>query len=520
MSRDDAASRRDVLKTTGLAGVGALGMLAGCTGGGDGGDGGSGDDGDGTPTGTDEDVEAVSIGGTEEPEDGTEATETAESTEGGGEETARIDFLSGLAAESGATREHVEDGIEDFQSRQGNVEVNLQVVSYGDRNNKISSTVAAGNAPDLAESGATGIGFFRDGRVVDHGSYIEEAEDLPDNWTGATRETAQFRGQWWSAGQNRQGTTMMCVRPELFKSAGVSDPSELETWTGFRRAVEKVDQEFPDVHAFEATGAPNDLESYWGEARTAYTEGADPWIRGDPENPEVLVGEADRTDGMIKNTIDLAKSYSSSSAPSRNDEEIPPLMLTDKVASMTSCLATIQRWRTVKEGVEFGWDGDVWTGPHPRLDPNYGEEFGIEELAGHEGQHGGHAWALLTQKQIFANSEYPDVAWDLAYYTNANESFILPLVGEIYTSLPSYAPYHQKLLEQYDPVQMHQAQIEAAGEYGPQYSVTGAAWDLDGTNQLRWTDLNETISQAMAGQHTVEETPGVIRERMLETLEA
>jgi hypothetical protein len=67
---------------------------------------------------------------------------------------------------------------------------------------------------------------------------------------------------------------------------------------------------------------------------------------------------------------------------------------------------------------------------------------------------------------------------------------------------------------------MHGAQIEAAREYGPQYSVTGAAWDLDGTNKLRWTDLNETISQAMAGQHTVEETPGLVRERMLETLEA
>lgn len=512
MSRKDAASRRDVLKTTGgFAGAGALGMLAGCTGGSGDGDGG---DGEGsTPTeGDDGDVEAVSIGGTSEPD---EETETAE---GGGSETARIQFLSGLAAESGATRDHVEAGIEDFQSRQGNVEVNLQVVSYADRNNKISSVVAAGNAPDLAESGAAGISFFQEGEVVDHGSYIEETEDLPDNWTEATRETARFRDEWWSAGQNRQGTTMMCVRPKLFKSAGVSDPSELETWTGFRRAVEKVDEEFPDVHAFEATGIPNDLESYWGEARTAYTEGADPWIRGDPENPEILVGEADRTDGMIKNTIDLARSYSSSDAPSRSDEEVPPLMLTDRIGSMTSCLATIQRWKSAKEDVTFGWDGDVWTGPHPRLDPNYGEEFGIEELAGHEGQHGGHAWALLTQKQVFANSDHPDVAWDLAYYTNANESFILPLVGEIYTSLPSYRPYHQKLLDQYDPPQMHQAQIEAAREYGPQYSVTGAAWDLDETNQLRWTDLNETISQAMAGQHTIEETPGLVRERMQETL--
>jgi ABC-type glycerol-3-phosphate transport system substrate-binding protein len=508
-----------MLKTTGgFAGAGALGALAGCTG--DGGDGGDGDDGGSGGGGTDGGGQTVNIGGGTTRAGDDTATEAGDdtATEGGGGETATISFLSGLAAESGATRDHVESGLSEFESMQGNVEVSLTVASYSDLGNKISSTVAAGNAPDVAESGANGISFFQDGKVVDHGSYIEATDDLPDNWTAATRETALFRGQWWSAGQNRQGTTMMCVRPKLFKSAGVDDPSQFETWTGFRRAIEAVDEEHPDTHAFEATGAKFDLEAYWGEARTAYTEGADPWIRGDPDDPEVLVGEADRTDGMIKNTIDLAKSYSSDSAPSRNDEEIPPLMLTDRVASMTSCLATIQRWKKVKKNVEFGWDGDVWTGPHPKLDPNYGDEFGIDELAGHEGQHGGHAWALLTQKQVFANSDHPDVAWDLAYYTNANENFVLPLVGNIYTSLPSYRPYQSKLIEQFDPPQMHQAQIEAAQEYGPQYAVTGANWDQDETNKLRWTDLNETISQAMAGQHTIEETPDLIRQRMLKTL--
>ena len=230
------------------------------------------------------------------------------------------------------------------------------------------------------------------------------------------------------------------------------------------------------------------------------------------------VGKNDQTDGMIKNTIDLAKTYSSPDASQRNDEEIPPLMLTDRVGSMTSCLATIQRWKAVKQDVTFGWDGDVWTGPHPKLDANYGEEFDIEELAGHEGQHGGHAWALLTQKQIFEQSEHPDLAWDLAYYTNANEKFILPLVGEVYTSLPSYQPYLEKLLQEYDFPQMHQAQIEAAQKYGEQYAVTGAGWDQKDTNKLRWTDLNQTISQAMAEQHAVDEAPGLIRERMLGTL--
>lgn len=482
MADASEASRREFLKITeGLAGAGALGTLAGCIGGSDG------DDSGGSPT-------------------------------SGGTETATIQFLSGLAAESSATKDHVNSGVRDFESKKGDVKVDLQVTSYSDLGNKISSTVQAENPPDLAESGSTGITFFQQDKVVDHGSYIEGTENLPDSWTKATQETARYRGEWWSAGQNRQGTTMLAVRPKLFKSAGVEDPSQLATWTGFRRAIEKVDGEHEDAWAFEATGAPNDLESYWGEARTAYTSGEDPWIRGDPENPDVQVGKNDQTDGMIKNTIDLAKTYSSPDAPQRNDEEIPPLMLTDRVGSMTSCLATIQRWKAVKQDVTFGWDGDVWTGPHPKLDANYGEEFDIEELAGHEGQHGGHAWALLTQKQIFEQSEHPDLAWDLAYYTNANEEFILPLVGEVYTSLPSYQPYLEKLLQEYDFPQMHQAQIEAAQKYGEQYAVTGAGWDQKDTNKLRWTDLNQTISQAMAGQHAVDEAPGLIRERMLRTL--
>ena len=73
MSRDRTDSRRGVLKATGgLASVGILGMLAGC------GDGEDGEDGDGgTPTETEGDIEAVSIGGTEEPSNG---TETAEAT--------------------------------------------------------------------------------------------------------------------------------------------------------------------------------------------------------------------------------------------------------------------------------------------------------------------------------------------------------------------------------------------------------------------------------------------------------
>ena len=195
MADPSEASRREFLKITeGLAGAGALGTLAGCIGGSDG------DDSGGSPT-------------------------------SGGTETATIQFLSGLAAESSATKDHVNSGVRDFESKKGDVKVDLQVTSYSDLGNKISSTVQAENPPDLAESGSTGITFFQQDKVVDHGSYIEGTENLPDSWTKATQETARYRGEWWSAGQNRQGTTMLAVRPKLFKSAGVEDPSQLATWT-------------------------------------------------------------------------------------------------------------------------------------------------------------------------------------------------------------------------------------------------------------------------------------------------
>lgn len=503
MAIDPHTRRKFMKKASAATGTGALGTLAGCGGGSDG-------DGEGGgATDTDGDADA-------------DETPTPETGDGGTSETAKLRFLSGLAAESSIVRDHFSQELGRFEEIQGNVTVNLTRASYGDLAEKISTAVKAGDPPDLAESGSAGIEFFLDDMVVDHGALIEEAENIPEKWTQATIDAARFQGEWWATGQNRHNVTLLTVRPKLFKEVGVESPDDIATWTDFRRAVDQIHQENSDVVAYEMTGAFFDLEAYWGEARTAWTEGRDPWFNVEDMNPwedvegSLRVGADPRTDGMIKNAVDMSHSYSSPEAAQRTDEEIPPLMLTDQIASMPSGLGTAQRWKQVKEDVVFGWDGDVWMGPHPRLDANYGDEFGIDELAGHKGQHGGHAWALLMQKQIFKDSAYPNLAWELAKFTNLDEEFILPLVGEKYTAIPSYQPYMKRVVDEYDPVQIHAAQIEAAETYGPQYKTTGAAWDLETTDPIRWTDLSETISEAIAGQHTIDETPGLIRERILD----
>jgi hypothetical protein len=56
-------------------------------------------------------------------------------------------------------------------------------------------------------------------------------------------------------------------------------------------------------------------------------------------------------------------------------------------------------------------------------------------------------------------------------------------------------------------------------EYGAQYNNTGAPWNVWGTDQIRWTDVNETISQAIAGQIDGSNLVSEVTSRVQTTLE-
>lgn len=490
----DKGRREFVRGTLGAAATGALGTLAGCTGG----------EGDGSET---EDTGGSGSGGT----DGGDS---------GGTASKRVRYWSTMAAENASVGKFFQESMKTFEEQHGNVRVDLQTMSVGDIKEKLPTAVTSGNAPDAAEGGSASLPFYFDDRLVEHGKYIEGASDLPDKWDRTATEANQFRGDWWSGGNLFSFGTMLGLNPKPFKQVGVEDPSELSTWTGFRRAVDKIDSQL-DTIGYEETGTPGDLESYWGQARTAYTDGTDPWFQSEKswQNPEkaCAIGDRGRTDGMIKNCIDMAKTYSSQEVATRGDEDIPSLMLTGRVASFTYGLGNVTRYKSVKDDVTFGWDGDIYQRPIPKLDPNYGKEFDIDELAGKEGQHGGHTWSLERTKQIFKNSKHPDTAWELVKYTNVNKEHVLPLLGNHYFGIPSFEPRKEELVSQYDLTQIQKNQIDSIQKYGPQYNTTGAAWDLKDTSTIRWTDINETISQAIAGQHQVGKTPELVRKRVLAT---
>ena len=511
MTNDDI-SRRGFVKGTGASVAGgALGSLAGCIGGSDDGDGSNGSSGD---TGGD----GYGGGG-----NGSGGNDSGSDGSGGGSETVTVDFWSFLAAENSEAETRFGESLGNFESMHSAIGVNMQTLTGQQMRNKLPSAASAGNAPDLVEGGITGLQFFLDDALADHGSYVE-GSDFMDGFTEANRGSMTYQGEYWSGGGNRHLVSMLAVRPKLFKDVGVDDPSQLETWTGYRRALERIKEEYPDVYAYEATGAPNDLESYWGEARTAYADGEDPWFDSEAwkaPTESLKVGQAGRTDGMIRNTVELANAYSSPEAPSRSDEQVPPLLLTDRAASFTYGLGNPVRYRSVKEDVAFGWDGDVWQGPIPRLDPNYGQEFGIDELAGEEGSHGGHLWAIQMMKQAFGQDHNdPEEAFTLMTYLNTSAEHNVTLLAEDYPALAAYEPLNQEILSQYGDSmpQIQKAMYDLPEQYGSQYNTTGADWDLSETSQVRWTDLNQTISQGIAGQHSPSGTVEAARNRITKTV--
>lgn len=500
--KESGYSRRKILRGTGtLAGAGALGTLAGCSG------------------------QSNNDSGNQSNNDSGSGGDGSSDSSGGSSESLTVSFQSAFAAENQATSEIFAQSMKRFEKQQENVNVDLQKISYADVKNKLSSTVAAGNPPTLAESGSAGLTLFNQGEVPNHGPWIEETEGLPDKWLPVNKTVAQFRGDWWTSGTFGIPANSLGIRPKTFSQIGITDPfSELKTWSNVYDALTRIDEKFPDVIAWEETGSAGDLESYWGEARTAHTGGKDPWIRGDPTNPEVQIGKNPRTDGMMKNCVKLAKRFSSEKAAARTNEAIPALLLTGRVASFPQIQNSFTEWKAINEDLKFGWqdgEGDVMMIPYPKLDPEYGSKIGISELEGIEGEHGGHVWGLENAHTVFKTGDQKqmDMGWELAMFLHKNEGFMLDLVERGDPVIPSFTPLLSVVENTLDLPQPYTQMQEQIEEFGPQYNNTGSPWDVQGTDQIRWTDINETISQSIAGQVDVESLPGNVRQKVLTTLE-
>ena len=501
-STESGTKRRDFMKIASVASAGALGTLAGC----------SGQSSDGSAqTATDSPTQDTDTS----TDSDSESTQT-DSGDGGEEGAAVLSYWSSIAAETPPLKEYYVNGMREFEKiNDKKILVNLQALSHSNLKNKFVTAIEAGaGVPDMALSGTFGLQQFHNGNVIDHGPYIEETEGLPEDWAATQHAAGQYRDKWWAAGTTSLGSTQWGIVNEPFKQIGIENPhEELKTWTQMRRALDKIKSETSYRFPYEVTGTSGDVEAYWGNARTSFQDGVDPWLdvtdQGSYEEPYIKPNNDDRTDGMMINEIELGENYSSPGHPSRGDEDVYPMMLQGQVASQAYS-AGVRALKAVNPNISFGWDGQITAIKGPKLDPNYGNEFDIPQLADKEGMHGGHTWALETQRTIQKASENKDEAWELAKFTLTDKRFLLPLLidPKLNQSVSVYKPI-QELQQQKKYADMRTQPVELSisqvANFGENFKTTGAAWDIPGTNTIRWTSLGETLSRAYADEFPTEE---------------
>jgi hypothetical protein len=103
-------------------------------------------------------------------------------------------------------------------------------------------------------------------------------------------------------------------------------------------------------------------------------------------------------------------------------------------------------------------------------------------------------------------------------YVNRDPEFVLPYLGEVQTTAPAVTELLEPLRSQYEIAQPQEVLFDVLEEWPDQYQPTGAEWDVPNTGQIRFTDINETISQALSGQIEKSQAPKTIRSKIMSSL--
>jgi hypothetical protein len=435
-----------------------------------------------------------------------------------------VDYWGYVSGISGETKQHYNETWDHFEEvTDGNISVNFTSILDAGRTQKLTSAVEAENAPDACECGAIGIEFYNSGAASDMTKYMSESK-YPDQFVTAAREVAAYRDNWWSGGNKGPQPTLLSLSPDLFKEAGAESPDDLSTWSDFRGYLDTIQENNPNVVPFQEAAQEGDFESAWGYARTAYTDGEDPYLdvqdQGSYDDPYVKIGQEDPTDGMMKHTVDMARTYSQDAGLGNLD--VPALMLSDRVAASWGS-GSAPTYTAVDENVELGWDGDAMELAFPKVTPELAETSGISELEGIEGQHGGHAWGLSTSTQTYASSDVKDAAWRVQEYDNFNERHIVKMWSEFHHHVAATTPLNEAVLEAFEkkggaPQPMEEA-VRVLDEYDGQVMTTGATWDIPPVNSIRVDAIQDTMRSAIAGDLDIDEVPKTAREETLRFIE-
>ncbi|MFA5093810.1 MAG: extracellular solute-binding protein [Candidatus Omnitrophota bacterium] len=156
------------------------------------------------------------------------------------EEKAVINFWQLSAKE-----EVMQSILDDFRKENPDIEVKMQILAWDFGFDKIVTSIAAGNAPDLCELGSTWVNAFAtNGVLTDVTDDFSGVKDEYLFWEPVTYNDRLYGAPWLV------GTRALFYNKDLFRKAGLDPEDPPETWNELLEYSKKIEKLGTGVHGF------------------------------------------------------------------------------------------------------------------------------------------------------------------------------------------------------------------------------------------------------------------------------
>lgn len=149
--------------------------------------------------------------------------------------------------------EHVQPILDAFTEETG-IEVSVQSIPWGSAHDRLLTSVASGDGPDVVQMGTTWMAEFSDaGALMDITEYVENSEALnPDNFFEGNVQTNVFDEKYYGVPWYTE-TRALYYRTDLLEEVGYSEAPA--TWEELKDAAVKLSERGDNMYGFNVDGA-------------------------------------------------------------------------------------------------------------------------------------------------------------------------------------------------------------------------------------------------------------------------
>lgn len=185
---------------------------------------------------------------------------------------------------SGAQEETLKKMIEIFESKNPDINVDVQITGYEDYFTKLATTVGGGNPPDVFEMNMENfLSYMLRGACADLTGKIDTA-----NYSEGTLAAVSSEGKIYAVPMSFS-TCVLFYNKDLFDQAGVAYPTDEWTWADAQAAAEKIKALGDDIWGYYQPITYNEFyKSIKGNGGSVLSKDYSQFTMNTPENVAVL----------------------------------------------------------------------------------------------------------------------------------------------------------------------------------------------------------------------------------------